>query len=134
MSRSARPSQNEGSRAMRIPLELTIVYRMGRARTASATSKKPRVQGRLAAGEHRHVGLAALRADQAVGHGPNVLERGVPHVGVTGEAGWTLQVAGLRDLEHGDAGVLLVLRAEPAVVGAAVHGLRGRVGGVPAGA
>lgn len=82
-----------------------------------------RVQRGLAARELHHVGLALVGHYQ-VYHRLDFGEGAVAAVGgaAFGVAGGAGEVAAVGDLNHGEAGVLLVVGAEAAVVGAAVVG------------
>ena len=84
-----------------------------------------RMDGRLAAAEHDHLGLA-LAGDEDVEHAVDLLEAQRVAVGLVagvGEADRAVEVAVGVDLDDPEAGVLLVLRAEAAVERAAVDDL-----------
>ena len=93
------------------------------------------MDGGLPAGEHHHLRLA-LRGDEHVEHPVALLEGDRVAVGLVagvGEADRAVQVAVGVDLDDPEAGVLLVLRAQPAVRRAAVldlglEGQRDRAG------
>src|SRR5580700_76119 len=75
---------------------------------------------RLAAGELQHAG-AAFEVDEAVHHSAAGVEVEVgPARPGLGEAHRTLEIALRSDLDEGDACVLLMFRAEAAVVGTAL--------------
>ena len=81
-----------------------------------------RVDGGFPAAELDHLGVT-LDFDESVKHGLNLFQgEAVADAGV-GETDRTVQVAGGVDLDECQADVLLVLRAEPAVQGAAVLNL-----------
>ena len=83
------------------------------------------MQGRLAAGDLHQVRLS-FRGDQRVQHPLDLLQRavGLALHGRVRETHGAGQVAGLIDLEDGEARVLFVVRAEAAVERAAVIGPR----------
>ena len=84
-----------------------------------------RVDGRLAAGDLHEVGHAFAR-DQRVEHEIDLGERPVQRAlgARIGEADRAGEVARLVDVDQREAGVLLVVRAEAAIVGAAELGPR----------
>ena len=104
---------------MRMPLVLTIRCLMGRALAISTTGEEIGVHRGLAAGELDYVGMAFV-ADDGVEHlfdlreGAELLALGA----AGGVADGAAQVAVVADLDEGEAGVLLVVGAEAAVVGA----------------
>src|SRR5579872_1309185 len=103
-SRSAKP----GSRAMRRPLVLIIRWRIGRALAAARISK--------------NCGWIVGSPPESCTRSGSPSEATAAAHGRTGEADRAGQVAGVVDLDDRQAGVLLVVWAEAAVVGAAVFG------------
>src|SRR5687768_8856883 len=81
------------------------------------------MDGWLAAGELDHLRVA-LGLQQTVEDALDLLQRQAEAGPSVGEAERALHVASRVDLDDAEASVLLVLRAEPAVVGAAAFDLR----------
>ena len=114
-----RPTRS-GSWARRMPLVLIITMSIGCSQAYSRIAEELGVDRRLAAGELQHLG-AALDLDQPVDRAAALLEAQMlaarPAGGVAHRA---VEVARRGDLDQADAGVLLVLGAQAAVVGAAL--------------
>ena len=88
-----------------------------------------RVNRRLAAAELHHLRLA-LQLDETVQHPLHLGHRKAePRLGV-GETDRAVEVAMAVDLDQTQAGVLLVLWAQPAVLGAAVEHLGAKASGI----
>src|SRR5262249_35664050 len=77
------------------------------------------VDRRLTARELDDLGIA-LGADEAVQDVLDLIERKAEALARVGEAQWALHVAGAVDLDDAEAGVLLVVKAQAAVVRAAL--------------
>ena len=111
---------------MRTPLVLTMMWRIGRGAGGGDDLPELGMDGRLAAGELDEVGLA-LGRDHRVEHRLDLGQRAVAALPdrAVGEADRAGEVAGVVDLDDGQAAMLLVIGAEAAIPGAAALGPAG---------
>src|SRR6187549_1905716 len=121
---SASRAANSRSCAMRMPLVFTMRWRMGRAR-AVENREEIGMQRRFSSGDLHHV-RRALIGDDGVEHGQHGCEGLMREALGAGpcETYRAPQVAVVGDLDQRQAGVLHVVRAQPAVVRAAEFHLR----------
>src|SRR5215469_13321557 len=115
--RSPSAAANVLSVASRMPLVLRVTLRTGRAWAASMKPRMSLWMVGLPAGEHHHLRLT-LRSDERVQHPLALLQRDRIPVGLVtgiGETDRAVQVAVRVHLDNAQAGMLLVLRAQPAI-------------------
>src|ERR1017187_8397899 len=122
----AKRRANLGAEAMRVPLVLTIRWRMGRARARSRIRKKSGWRVGSPPEICTTSGWRSLRTT-AVEHPLDGSQVAVefPFRAAGGVADGAAQIAEIVDLDEGEAGVLLVVGTQAAIVGTAP--LYGRV-------